>query len=130
LNKETAASIASKIKKLSERADNHSNNIIYGKNASEYENKESESEPWDEEEFYQHVRQAYYFHDLSYTEQTVTTDANGINHYKDIIKDYGCGHPDNPKREGQKCWCVPECPFDPETGRAKFENNRYVVTRI
>jgi hypothetical protein len=69
--------------------------------------------PYDPEAEYQRRRELYYFHDWSYIHQTV--DENG--HYKDIIKDYGCGHPNNPKREGQKCWCVPECRFYPEYGR-------------
>jgi hypothetical protein len=53
-------------------------------------------------------RKEWFFHDLSYIEQT--TDGNG--HYKDIIKDYGCGKVQEKGPTG--CWCVPECRFYPE----------------
>jgi hypothetical protein len=71
------------------------------------------------EQRYQRRRKDWSFHDLSYLDQTVTVDEQGNKHYKDVVKDYGCGHWNNPKREG--CWCVPECRYYPEYGRIEDE---------
>ncbi len=49
------------------------------------------------EERYQHRKENWFFHELSYLHQTVVDDGN---HGKavDIIKEYGCGH-ESTKRE-------------------------------
>ena len=40
------------------------------------------------EQRYQHKKEAWYFHELSYLQQT--RDGNG--RFVDVVKDYGCGH--------------------------------------
>jgi hypothetical protein len=70
------------------------------------------------EQRYQDRKYHWYFHELSYLDQTVVDDGN---HGKavDIIKEYGCGH-ESTKREKGGC-CVPECRFYPKEGRIEDE---------
>jgi hypothetical protein len=66
------------------------------------------------EERYQHFKKAWYFHELSYLQQT--RDENG--RFVDVVKDYGCGHWSNKREEGV---CVPECRYYPKYGRIEDE---------
>jgi hypothetical protein len=67
------------------------------------------------EERYRHRKREWYFHKLSYLHQTVNEDGEA----KDIINDYGCGHPSTKREEGG-C-CVPECRFYAREGRIEDE---------
>jgi hypothetical protein len=62
------------------------------------------------EQRYQHQKANWFFHDLSYLDQTV--DENGK--LVDIFKESGCGHEDNNREEGV---CVPECKYYKKYGR-------------
>jgi len=63
---------------------------------------------------YQRKKENWFFHDLSYLDQTV--DENGK--LVDIIKESGCGHWDNNREEGV---CVPECKYYEKYGRIEDE---------
>jgi len=77
------------------------------------------------EERYQAEKRKWYFHKLSYSDQT--TDDYG--RLVDVVKEYGCGHGSNKREEGG-C-CVPECRFYREYGRIEDEevieeHNKYI----
>ena len=69
------------------------------------------------EEWNQHGKGNWFFHDLSYLDQTVDEDDKAV----DIIKEYGCGHWSNKREEG--C-CVPECRYYFTNGR--FEDDEVI----
>lgn len=48
------------------------------------------------EQIYQDKKEPWYFHELSYLQQT--RDGNG--RFVDMVKDYGCGHWSNKREEG------------------------------
>jgi hypothetical protein len=71
------------------------------------------------EQRYQREKSYWYWHDLSYLDQTKDDTGKCI----DIIKEYGCGY--------NHGGCVPECRFYPEYGRIEDEevieeHNKYV----
>jgi hypothetical protein len=67
------------------------------------------------EERYQHEKEHWYRHELSYFDQK--RDDNGK--FVDIIKEYGCGR-ESTKREEGGC-CVPECRYYLRYGRIEDE---------
>ena len=65
------------------------------------------------EQRYQDIKKEWYFHETSYLDQT---KENG--QYKDVVKDYGCGHESN---RGNQNICVPECRYYAKEGRIEDE---------
>jgi hypothetical protein len=68
------------------------------------------------EQRYQYEKQDWFFHELSYLDQTVDENGKAV----DIIKESGCGHWSTKREEKGGC-CVPECRFYSKYGRIEDE---------